>query len=43
MSCAIARDHAIHPSGNYIKKPANEAHVPNKYDYKGSGAITDQG
>ena len=41
--CAIARDHSIHIHlVHHIKKPANEAHVPNKYDYKGSGAITDQ-
>lgn len=41
--CAIARDHAIHVHlVHHIKKPANEAYVPNKYDYKGSGAIVDQ-
>jgi len=41
--CAIARDHAIHVHlVHHIKKPANESYVPNKYDYKGSGAIVDQ-
>ncbi len=40
---AIARDHGIHIHlVHHIKKPANEDHKPNKYDYKGSGAITDQ-
>lgn len=40
---AIARDHAIHVHlVHHIKKPANEDYKPNKYDYKGSGAITDQ-
>jgi twinkle protein len=41
--CSIARDHAIHVHlVHHIKKPATEDHKPNKYDYKGSGAITDQ-
>jgi twinkle protein len=40
---AIARDYGIHVHLiHHIKKPANEEHKPNKYDYKGSGAITDQ-
>lgn len=40
---AIARDYNIHIHLiHHIKKPANEDHKPNKYDYKGSGAITDQ-
>lgn len=40
---AIARDHGMHIHlVHHIRKPANEAHMPNKYDYKGSGSITDQ-
>lgn len=40
---AIARDNNIHIHlVHHIKKPANEDHKPTKYDYKGSGAITDQ-
>ena len=40
---AIARDYNIHVHlVHHIKKPPNEEHRPNKYDYKGSGAITDQ-
>jgi twinkle protein len=40
---SIARDYGIHIHlVHHIKKPANEDHKPNKYDYKGSGAITDQ-
>lgn len=40
---AIARDYGIHIHlVHHIKKPADESHKPNKYDYKGSGAITDQ-
>lgn len=40
---AIARDHQIHIHlVHHIRKPANEDHKPNKYDYKGTGAITDQ-
>lgn len=40
---AIARDYSIHVHlVHHIKKPANEDHKPTKYDYKGSGAITDQ-
>lgn len=41
--CAIARDHAIHVHVvHHIRKPTDESHRPNKYDYKGSGSITDQ-
>jgi twinkle protein len=40
---AIARDHGLHVHlVHHIRKPANESHMPNKYDYKGSGSITDQ-
>lgn len=40
---AIARDHEIHIHlVHHIKKPADESHKPTKYDYKGTGAITDQ-
>jgi twinkle protein len=40
---AIARDHGLHIHLiHHIRKPSNEDHKPNKYDYKGSGAITDQ-
>lgn len=40
---AIARDNAIHIHViHHIKKPADENYKPNKYDYKGSGAIVDQ-
>ena len=40
---AIARDHQIHIHlVHHIKKPASEDHKPNKYDMKGSGAVTDQ-
>jgi twinkle protein len=40
---SIARDNGIHIHlVHHIKKPANEDYKPNKYDYKGSGAITDQ-
>lgn len=40
---AIARDHHIHIHiVHHIKKPNSEEHKPNKYDYKGSGSITDQ-
>lgn len=40
---AIARDHGIHVHiVHHIRKPADESHKPNKYDYKGTGAITDQ-
>ena len=41
--CAVARDYNIHVHlVHHIKKPANEDHKPTKYDYKGSGSITDQ-
>lgn len=40
---AIARDHEIHVHlVHHIRKPADESHKPSKYDYKGTGAITDQ-
>lgn len=40
---AIARDYGLHIHlVHHIKKPPNEDHKPNKYDMKGSGAITDQ-
>ena len=40
---AIARDYQIHVHlVHHIRKPADESHKPSKYDYKGSGAITDQ-
>jgi twinkle protein len=40
---AIARDHGVHIHLiHHIRKPADEGHRPNKYDYKGSGSITDQ-
>lgn len=41
--CSIARDEDIHIHLiHHIRKPPNEDHRPNKYDYKGSGSITDQ-
>jgi twinkle protein len=40
---SIARDHGMHIHlVHHIRKPANESHMPSKYDYKGSGSITDQ-
>ena len=40
---AIARDNGIHIHlVHHIRKPADESHKPSKYDYKGTGAITDQ-
>lgn len=40
---AIARDHDMHIHlVHHIRKPGDESHKPNKYDYKGTGAITDQ-
>lgn len=40
---AIARDHEMHIHlVHHIRKPGDESHKPNKYDYKGTGAITDQ-
>lgn len=39
---ALARDHGVHVHLiHHTRKPANENHVPDKYDNKGSGAITD--
>jgi len=39
---ALARDNQVHVHLiHHIRKPANENHVPDKYDNKGSGAITD--
>jgi twinkle protein len=41
--CAIARDHSMHIHlVHHIKKPPTDDHKPSKYDFKGSGAITDQ-
>lgn len=41
--CAIARDHNIHIHlVHHIKKPATDDSKPSKYDFKGTGAITDQ-
>ena len=41
--CAIARDHSIHVHlVHHVKKPTDESHKPGKYDFKGTGAITDQ-
>ena len=40
---AIARDHDMHIHlVHHIRKPSDESHKPSKYDYKGSGSITDQ-
>ncbi len=40
---AIARDYSMHIHlVHHIKKPDSEDAKPNKYQYKGSGAITDQ-
>ncbi len=40
---AIARDYNMHIHlVHHIKKPSSEDQKPGKYDYKGSGAITDQ-
>lgn len=40
---SIARDHNMHIHlVHHIRKPDDESHKPNKYDYKGSGSITDQ-
>ena len=40
---AIARDHSIHIHlVHHIKKPPSEDQKPGKYDFKGTGAITDQ-
>ena len=41
--CAIARDHEMHIHLiHHIKKPPTDDHKPTKYDFKGTGAITDQ-
>ena len=41
--CSIARDCNIHIHlVHHIKKPATENAKPTKYDFKGTGAITDQ-
>jgi twinkle protein len=41
--CAIARDHDIHVHLiHHIKKPPTDDAKPSKYDFKGTGAITDQ-
>ena len=40
---SIARDYSVHIHlVHHIRKPADESHKPSKYDYKGTGAITDQ-
>ena len=40
---ALARDNQVHIHlVHHTRKPANEAHTPDKYDSKGSGSITDQ-
>lgn len=41
--CSIARDNAIHIHlVHHVKKPPSEDHMSGKYDFKGSGSITDQ-
>lgn len=41
--CSIARDENIHIHViHHIKKPATDDQKPSKYDFKGTGAITDQ-
>jgi len=41
--CAIARDNNIHIHlVHHIKKPDKDDQKPTKYDFKGTGAITDQ-
>lgn len=41
--CSVARDEDIHIHlVHHIKKPDNEERLPTKYDFKGTGAITDQ-
>lgn len=40
---ALARDNEVHVHiVHHTRKPANENHIPDKHDNKGSGAITDQ-
>ncbi|MBT2300393.1 AAA family ATPase [Variovorax paradoxus] len=39
---ALARDNQVHVHLiHHTRKPSNESHIPDKYDNKGSGAITD--
>jgi twinkle protein len=39
---ALARDNGVHVHlVHHTRKPINEAHIPDKHDNKGSGAITD--
>ena len=41
--CSIARDENMHIHiVHHIKKPASDDQKPSKYDFKGTGAITDQ-
>ena len=41
--CSVARDENIHVHLiHHIKKPSNDNDKPSKYDFKGTGAITDQ-
>lgn len=41
--CSIARDNNMHIHLiHHVKKPATDDHKPSKYDFKGTGAITDQ-
>lgn len=41
--CSIARDENMHIHiVHHIKKPATDDQKPSKYDFKGTGAITDQ-
>lgn len=41
--CSVARDENIHVHlVHHIKKPASDSAKPTKYDFKGTGAITDQ-
>ena len=40
---SIGRDTGMHIHlVHHIRKPSSEANLPSKYDYKGSGSITDQ-
>jgi len=40
---ALARDENVHVHlVHHTRKPANESHIPDKHDNKGSGSITDQ-
>ena len=40
---ALARDNNVHVHlVHHTRKPANENHIPDKHDNKGSGSITDQ-